>query len=277
MNYHERPELSASMLKKLACSTALEFWAAYEDPNRMPMQPTDAMRQGSLVDCLITEPHNFERKYIVAPKCDRRTKVGKELWKEAQVKAAANCAELIAEDWYFNAKLIVNRLKDDPIASMYLDGKGQEPYFWHDDSFDVDCRYMPDIENSDTGMLVDLKKTRSANPSHFARQAYSLGYDLQIAHYAEGFKDRHGEYPELMAFLAYEWQWPHNFSVMKVSLEFLEQGRRRREEAIELYKECRGTGEWPSYGVHQIDPPKWIDVEDPASDSDVSDLELEGL
>ena len=72
MNYHDRPEYSASMLKKYCCGTAVDFWAAYQDPDRMPMVPSDAMRQGSLVDCLITEPEKFSRKYIVAPIVDRR-------------------------------------------------------------------------------------------------------------------------------------------------------------------------------------------------------------
>jgi hypothetical protein len=277
MNYHDHPAISASKLKKLACGTASDYWAAYEDPDRMPMVPTDAMKQGSLVDCLITEPQNFERKYVVAPKCDRRTKVGKQVWAESQELARANCAELVSEDWFYTAKLIANRLKDDPQASKFLEGEGQKPHYWRDPVFDLECRYLPDVENPQEQMLVDLKKTRSANPKHFASQAYSLGYDIQVAHYAEGYRDRYGEYPRIIAFLAYEWAWPHNWCVMRVSPEFLGEGRRRREEAMQLYRDCVGTNEWPSWGVHDIHPPKWIDVDDPANDTDLSEIELEGL
>jgi hypothetical protein len=276
-SYHDHPAISASKLKKIACGTDIDYWAAYEDPNRMPMVPSDAMRQGSLVDCLITEPQNFDRKYVVAPKCDRRTKAGKETWAEAQDLARSRCADLIPEDWHHTAKLIADNLVNGPITSKYLQGKGQEPHFWHDKDHDIECRYLPDMEDPSEGLLLDLKKSRSANPAHFSRQAYSLGYDIQVAHYAEGYKDRYGEYPKQIVLLAYEWAWPFNWSLNVVSEELLEEGRRRREEAICRIKECRGINEWSSWGVHTMEAPRWIKVDDPANDTDVSDLELEGL
>ena len=243
----------------------------------MPMLPSDAMKQGSLVDCLITEPQNFDRKYVVAPKCDRRTKAGKATWAEAQEVARERCADLVPEDWHHTAKLIANKLLTDPVTSPYLQGQGQEPHFWHDKEHDVECRYLPDMQIPDQGLLVDLKKSRSANPAHFARQAFGLGYDIQGAHYAEGYRDKYGVYPEKVVLLAYEWVWPFNASVNIISDELLEVGRGRREEAICRLKECRGINEWPSWGVHVMEAPRWHKVDDPANDTDVSDLELEGL
>ena len=277
LNYHSHPAISASKLKKIACGTPLDYWAEYEDPDRIPFLPSDQMRQGSLVDCLITEPEKFNLRYVVAPKCDRRTKAGKEKWAEAQEAAAAKCAQVISEEWHFNATLIANKLWNDPVASVYLQGKGQEPHFWTDKDHEMECRYLPDLEDPENGLLVDLKKSRSANPKHFARQSYSLGYDIQVAHYAEGYKDRYGEYPRQIVLLAYEWDYPHNWSVNIISDALLEEGRRRREEAICVLEECRRSEEWPSWGVHVMDAPGWLRPEDPANDTDVSDLGLEGI
>jgi hypothetical protein len=276
MNYHDHPALSASKLKKYACGTAVDYWSAYEDPDRMPMVPSDAMRQGSLVDCLITEPEKFNRKYVVAPRADRRTKAGKEIWAEAQELARSQCADLISEDWHHTAQLIVSKLKNDPIASEFLQGSGQVPHFWHDEENDVDCRYLPDLEQPEDGLLVDLKKARSANPRDFARQSFALGYDLQASHYAEGFRDRHGAYPKQIVLLAYEWAYPFNYSVNVISDELLEVGRQRRNDAIAGIKACRGTNEWPSWGINTMEAPRWFQVDDPANDTDVSDL-LEGI
>ena len=128
MNYHDRPEYSASMLKKYACGTAVDYWAAYEDPDRMPMVPSDAMRQGPIVD--------------------RRTKVGKEQWAETQEIARTKGAEAITAEWHHTAQLIVSKLKNDPIASEFLQGSGQVPHFWHDAENDVECRYLPDLEKT---------------------------------------------------------------------------------------------------------------------------------
>lgn len=250
------------------------------------MQPTDDMKKGSLVDCLITEPQSFARKYVVAPKVNRRTNAGKEVWAACEEQARANAKTVIPEDWLHTAKAIVARLRNDPVVSIYLRGQGQQPHFWYDTEHEMDCRYLPDIEDPDRGLLVDhpgrgllvdLKKTRSANPAHFSKQAYSLGYDIQVAHYAEGYRDRYGDYPKQIVLLAYEWEWPYNWSVNVIEDDMLEEGRRRREEAMCLIKECRGRNEWPSWGVHVMNAPRWIRPDDPANDTDADDLELEGL
>ena len=277
LNYHNHPAISASKLKKLACGTALDFWAEYEDPDRIPFLPSEQMRQGSVVDCKLTEPEKFNLRYVVAPKCDRRTTAGKAIWAEAQAEAAKKCAQVISEDWDFNANRIAEKLRSDPVASLYLRGQGQDPHFWYDTDHDIECRYLPDMEDPGKGLLLDLKKSRSANPRLFARQSYSLGYDIQGAHYAEGYRDRYGEYPRQIVLLAYEWEWPHNFSVNIISDALLEEGRRRREEAICVLKECRRSEEWPSWGVQVMDVPGWLRPEDPANDTDVSDLDLEGI
>lgn len=235
------------------------------------------MQQGELVDHLITRPETFDDNYVVAPKLNKRTKAGKEEWAAFEEQAKAKGACVIDEEMLRNANRIVNTISQDPITSVYLVGSGQEPFYWHDDEFDVDCRYMPDLEDPKQSLLVDLKKTRSASPSGFARQAYQLKYDVQMAHYAEGYFKRYGEYPNTIAFLAYEWDQPHDCSVHIVSEAFLDEGRRRRAEAIKGIKECRGINEWPSYGLHVIDPPSWVHLEDSANSLDLSDIDLEGL
>lgn len=277
MNYHEHPALSASKLKQAVTGTALDYWARYVDPRREPFAPSDAMRQGSLVDCMLTQPAELNVRYMTAPTVDRRTKAGKEEWSHALGIAAANGAELVSEDWMANATRICERLRTDETVAPYLGGDGQTAFFWYDDAFGVDCRYMPDCEKPEQGLLVDLKKARDASPRGFQRQAYALAYDLQMAHYAEGYRERYGEYPREVALVAYEWDWPHNCAVHVLTAEMLEEGRRRREEAIVLIKECEASGVWPSWGRQEFDVPRWAIASDPANATDADDLGLEGL
>jgi exodeoxyribonuclease VIII len=234
------------------------------------------MRQGSLVDCLITEPAEYSKRYLVAPQCDRRTKEGKAIWSEFQAEAEGR--EVITRDWEDNALRIVEALMRDPDAAPLLrDGQGQEPHFWHDSLMEADCRYKPDIEHPDRGILVDLKKARSASPRMFAAQSYSLAYDLQMAHYSAGWADRYGAPPEQCILIAYEWQWPHNISVNVLSADLIEEGHLRREEAITLVKRCMESDLWPSWGTVEMDVPRWAHADDPANATDADDLELEGL
>jgi exodeoxyribonuclease VIII len=277
MNYHDHPALSASKLKQAVTGTALDYWARYVDSSRKPFTPSDAMRQGSLVDCMLTQPAELTTRYMTAPSVDRRTKAGKEEWSCALQAAAANGSELISEDWMVNATSICRRLCSDPTVSLYLGGAGQAPFFWYDTEFAVDCRYMPDCEIPERGLLVDLKKARDASPRGFHKQAYALAYDLQMAHYAEGYRERYGEYPREIALVAYEWDWPHNCAVHVLTAEMLDEGRRRREEAIVLIKQCEATGMWPSWGRQEFDVPRWAVASDPANATDLDDLGLEGL
>ena len=275
MNYHDHPALSASKLKQAVTGTALDYWARHVDPMRQPFKPSDAMRQGSLVDCLLTQPERMSELYRVAPTVDRRTKAGKEAWADAL--ADAGDAELITQEWMDTATRIRDCLLSDPVAADYLGGEGQEPGFWHDTELDASCRYMPDCEIPERGLLVDLKKARDASPRGFQRQAYALAYDLQMAHYSEGYRSRYGELPREVALVAYEWEWPHNISVNLFTTAMLDEGYRRREEAVMLIKECEATGLWPSWGVAEFDVPKWATAADPANATAADDLELEGL
>lgn len=265
------------MLKKMATGTCLDYWSAFVDPNRKPVEPTAAMLQGSIVDCKITEPEKFDDRYVVAPKGDKRKKAIKEAWEEAELIARQKSARVIDAETNHIADQICASLRGDSFISFHLKKTGQNPHFWKDAEHQMDCRYMPDIEDPENGLLLDLKKARSANPSLFTTQAYGLGYDIQMAHYAEGYKDRYGEYPKKIVLLAYEWAYPYNASFNVVTDEFLEEGRRRRNEAMVDIFECTGINEWPSYGLHYIKPPAWSKPDDSANSTSADDLELEGL
>jgi exodeoxyribonuclease VIII len=277
MNYHEHPALSASKLKTLVLGTPRDYWARYLDPDRQAFKPSDAMRQGSLVDAMLTQTAEMPLLYVVAPDCDRRTKAGKEIWAEAQDRAVETGGEVISREWYENGQRIADMLSRDGITKESLDGSGQNPHFWNDAEFGTSCRYMPDCEIPSNGLLVDLKKSRSPEPRAFQRQAYALGYDIQMAHYSEGYRDRYGEYPERCVLLAYQWDWPHNYSVNVLTADMLEEGRRRREEGMAVLRECYERDTWPSWGVVDMDAPRWLNVDDPANKTDADNLELEGL
>lgn len=48
---------------------------------------TDAMKAGTLLDCLLFEPDTLDARFCVVPKVDRRTKEGKAAWDAAIEKA----------------------------------------------------------------------------------------------------------------------------------------------------------------------------------------------
>jgi hypothetical protein len=57
--YHADPAVSASHLHAIARSP-YHYWSRYLDPNRKPVEPTAAMRLGSLVHCAVLEPDELK-------------------------------------------------------------------------------------------------------------------------------------------------------------------------------------------------------------------------
>jgi hypothetical protein len=78
--YHADPAISASHLKAVMQSP-YHYWSRYLNPQRPTMEPTAAMRLGSLAHCAALEPDELHNRYAIAP--DRRSNAGK--------AAAATC------------------------------------------------------------------------------------------------------------------------------------------------------------------------------------------
>jgi exodeoxyribonuclease VIII len=220
----------------------------------------------------MTEVEAFWSRYHTIGDVDRRTKAGKEAWAEAE--KVANGRELIREADMEAVYGIVARLLEDPAIGPILrqPRSSQEPHFWIDDCA-RECRYKPDLETED-GSLFDLKLTRSAHPHRFAAQSYALGYDVQLAHYREGYIDRYGREPTRVGIIAYEWAYPHNCSLLIADEDLLACGAGRREIAFGLIEECRASGRWPSFGQSVLQLPSYADFQSADDDNDLDGLDL---
>jgi hypothetical protein len=92
-DYHADPAISASHLKAVMQSP-YHYWSRYLNPQRPTMEPTAAMRLGSLAHCAVLEPDELHNRYAIAP--DRRSNAGK----------AASLLTWLHEDWRLSPRLI---------------------------------------------------------------------------------------------------------------------------------------------------------------------------
>jgi PDDEXK-like domain of unknown function (DUF3799) len=276
-NYHSHPAVSSSRLKRAITGTGRDYLHSLQ----VPFVPTDAMRQGSLCDVMITTPGAFLELYIVMPDDAPRRPTAKQLqdgrdsrpgtrahdswldardretwWQAFELRASGR--EVISRDWADRASTIRDTLADDPIIGPVLRDaieSSQQPHLWVDAAGNV-CRYLPDLETA-SGGLWDLKKARSANPRHAAAQAWQLAYDVQLAHYCLGYEDRHGQAPTRQGLITYEWEAPHNCCLMVATPELIQAGQQRRAEALERIARWKAEQHWPSHGEAQWDEPAW--------------------
>lgn len=264
--YHQSSAISSTFLKAGYKGPMSTFFKNYVAFDRVPFVPTEAMRQGSFVDALCTQP-SIDPFYKLLPDDMPRRPTAKQLtdgkfsaggtkahsawvdynknekrWQDFE--SDLNGREVVPFAWILYGYRIRKILLNEPIGLDWPWNAGQTPHYWTDPVLGP-CRYMPDLE--DEHRLIDLKKTRNAAPHAFDAQAGDLAYEIQLAHYCEGYRDKRGYYPKEVWIVSYEWENPERYCFRPCPDSYLETGRRRRLEAFQTITRCKETNSWPSY------------------------------
>ena len=107
-------------------------------------------------------------------------------------------------------------------------------------------------------VLIDYKTSVSADPARWARRVVDCGYHLQAAHY-EHMARLCGITDAPMRFIVQEKEPPYLVSVIRLDEEAINLGAYRMDEAAAIWQRCHATGVWPGYGEgeHLIELPAW--------------------
>jgi len=246
--YHADPAVSASHLKAVMQSP-YHYWSRYVDPNRKPVEPTAAMKLGSLAHCAILEPEELLNRYgVCAP---RNTKAGKE---QAERMAAQNMEAVTASDMALAMGMSAAVQAHPAAYALLKEGKAEQSFWWDDLATGMRCKCRPDWYQGST--IVDIKTTTDASPQAFARSVATFGYHIQAAHYLEGLSDR----CQRFVFVAVEKTYPHAVAVYELDGEALALGRTMRDNGMDVIAGCHAANVWPGYGdttIQTISLPKW--------------------
>jgi hypothetical protein len=255
--YHADPAVSASHLHAVAKSP-YHYWARYINPLRMPVEPTAAMRLGSLVHCAVLEPGELAGRYgVCAP---RNTKAGKE---QAERMAAAGIEAVTAGDM-MAANCMADSVHRHPAASaLFAHGKAEQSFWWDDAATGLRCKCRPDWYTGAT--VVDLKTTTDASPAGFARSVATFRYHVQARHYLAGL---HGA--ERFVFIAVEKTAPYAVAVYELDAAAMAAGDELRQRDMRVIADCQATKEWPGYGdtCQALSLPSWALTANPTITSD---------
>ena len=239
--YHAGPGVSSTMLKDMLRSP-LHCWARHLDPERPQSTPTPAMQLGSAVHTAVLEPERWDQDYAVAPRCDRRTKAGKETWAEFQASAGGRV--VLTEDQAELVSRVAAATAEHPSAREMLEVGDAETSIFYDHPCGELVKVRPDWWARGQ-YLLDLKTTRNAGPG-FARQIAQLNYHMQAAFYVDVVEAVRGETLPWY-WLAVETEPPYAVGVYQADAEMLSRGRELYRQALSLYAVCRQTGQWPGY------------------------------
>ena len=182
--------LSFSRLKALSHSP-LKLKAYIEKKK----EQTEAMIEGSLLDCLLFEPEKIEERFFVVEKPDRRTNVGKAAW--AQMIEDAGNLVIVTTDQLQAAKHLEECVRQN--STVAYQGLLNSEFFTYQQKVEfvygkfAHIGFVDAIGKNRDGETViwDLKKMGAASGERKVRyQIRDMKYDLQAAIYCHSYDEK---------------------------------------------------------------------------------------
>ena len=214
----------------------------YSWKHQKAMVQTPALLEGRVQHTVFLELHKFDDEFVIQPKIDRRTKVGKEEYEDFMATVGERTA--ITQDMFDTCIERRDVVKDyvpkaDDRAELTL------VFEWHGHPFK--CR----LDWYDNERVWDLKTCRDASPRGFRGAINSFNYHMQAALYVEGCRAS-GLRADGFNFLAQEKAHPYPFGVYTLSDEALEYARARNEQALDLLLKCKEQDDFKPYNLEGV-------------------------
>jgi hypothetical protein len=259
----EQPSLSHSIAHLLLTRSPAHARTAHPrlNPAHQEKDANGAMDFGTAAHALLLQ--GLDVCHIVDGFTDWKKQVARD---ERDQARAEGLVPLLRKDWDSMCAFCESvraQLREFDIRPRPLtDGLPEQTLIWQEDG--IWCRARADWLHNSERHIDDLKTTgTSANPYVWARnRLFADGKDVQAAHYLAGLRavtGRRGDW----RFIVAETDPPYAVSVISLAPDALELAERKRARALELWKRCLETGEWPAYArqVAYAEAPGWAEAD----------------
>ncbi len=256
MDYFALPHASKSKLTTLKRCPEL-YKLEYID-HAIEREETEQMKFGSLVHCLTLEPEQFELRYYVAAKVDRRTKEGKAT--AAQQEIDADGKIVIDMEFYRKACKIADAVfANEQVGPVLLSSLGEPEVFLSFKWSGLDCKAKIDWLTMCGDLIIDIKTSQNASPESFAKSVIEYGYHRQAAFYSEAVLQNRGVLPRFI-FAVVSTTEPYLCGCYELDSNALDIGRIEIEALIQELKQRTESNDWASEftkGINVLQLPKW--------------------
>ena len=248
-----------SVSKSMICSFI-------EDPGgwkRYPRQKAStAMKAGSVLDCLLTEPHQFKNRYVLSEYEEFRSNASKE-WR-AEMESAGMV--VLKQSELETAQTQLAAIKSKPEALSLLDGAQFQVAFRHATKYPFASKGLIDILPNDGETIVDLKTCAPSaleSKRSLRRYIYDWMYHVQAGAYCEGYAIASGEERIRFKFIFVTSQPPFKVAVVELPYSAISFGADIYRSGLRRYAECLETGIFPSMwdGDIELDLPEYAYTE----------------
>jgi len=250
--YCEWDCVNNSFLWKMKTKSAAH--AMYHKEN--PTPPTPALRYGHVLHTLALEPKAFKNRYLVAPKCKRNTKVGKDIYEHWE--KGLNGKEQVEAKDYESMLALDKAIKSQRIHRFIEQGESEVCIVWEDRKTGLLCKGRIDYAHRKQAVIIDLKSTLDATKEKFARDIWRYGYYQQAAFYCDGWRTLTDVLPAYV-FLTYEKIPPFLIAARELAAKDIIAGRLSYRKEMRKYAKYMKKGYWPGFSdnVEMISMPDW--------------------
>uniref|UniRef100_A0A6M3J5F8 Putative exodeoxyribonuclease 8 PDDEXK-like domain-containing protein n=1 Tax=viral metagenome TaxID=1070528 RepID=A0A6M3J5F8_9ZZZZ len=261
-----RDYLSSSDIKVLAEKPPAYFrW--YREQQKEP--PTAAMIFGSQYHAYMQsaieagDESLFENEYRILediPGCPINPTTGRPYGSDTKkMQEFFACAEIIPEqllsaDSLQQLRDMKKALWSDIEIRRLIHGAKCEQSFFNENFSGIKTKYRTDLRiEKKIKVLIGDWKTCGENephPAEFPKTIIKRLYHISGAWYADNDRELNGKEVEFF-WIVQEKTPPYGYEVYFASPQMLACGTYQYQQAIDVYKYCTETGEWPSYKIYR--------------------------
>lgn len=164
-------------------------------------------------------------------------------------------------------------LRAHPVASALFNperGRAEQSLFWFDAEFGVWRRarldWLPDVPAAGRRLIIpDYKTTTCAEPVALGRTMAIYGYHQQADWYTDGVQalGLDGHHSPAFVLVFQEKHAPYLITIAEPDRGAMERARVRNRKALDVYRTCQKSGQWPGYsdGVIALTLPGWAEIQ----------------
>lgn len=255
--YHAVEAISAHGLKALVRSP-LHYYSQFILKEE---KESKARRFGTLAHLYLLERERFNAMKAIEPSVDKRTKTGKQEY-ENWLATVPEGAIIFKQQEYLELVRMLENIQQHPVASNLLsNGAAELSGFWTDFDTGLPCKMRPDFLPHEPA-IVDIKTCSDASYKAFQKAIVNYRYDIQVAHYLDGYCVINGIERDSIpfVFIAIENQPPYAVAVYVASQEIIDSGRKAKALGIQRYLVGKQTTVWAGYQTEaeEMTLPVWF-------------------
>jgi hypothetical protein len=241
------------------------LWAFHKSPfkwmygSKDGFSPTPAMELGSLIHCMVLTPALLNEEFIVSPYDSFRTNDAKD-WRDEH---KAQGISVVSQEMWDTAHSAYCELMDNPLFPASYDYNPEVAVFGEIDGVEIkgmiDMVHHPLHREGDS--LYDLKTTASIESEDaLQRLILNRGYHWQAALYLDLYNKASGDSRDSFVFVFIETCSPYETAFVRITSDFIQQGRREYMAALAHWKMCVDAEYFPRKieGIASISLPKWF-------------------